>query len=48
MVFASAGIPMEGVAIAAGIDRIVDMENHHVNHRRCLLRRGDAKNDERE
>ena len=25
MVFASAGIPIEGVAIAAGIDRIVDM-----------------------
>ena len=24
-VFASAGIPVEGVAIAAGIDRIVDM-----------------------
>jgi Na+/H+-dicarboxylate symporter len=25
MVFASAGIPVEGVAIAAGIDRLVDM-----------------------
>ena len=25
MVFASAGIPIEGVAVAAGIDRIVDM-----------------------
>ena len=25
MVFASAGIPVEGVAIAAGIDRVVDM-----------------------
>jgi Na+/H+-dicarboxylate symporter len=25
MVFASAGIPIEGVAVAAGIDRVVDM-----------------------
>ena len=25
MVFASSGIPVEGVAIAAGVDRIVDM-----------------------
>ena len=25
MVFSSAGIPVEGVAVAAGIDRIIDM-----------------------
>ena len=25
MVFASAGIPIEGVAVAAGVDRLVDM-----------------------